>query len=399
MARRGSYNGGSLRRYGSGSLRETEPGSGVWRARWWIEDLAAPGASRQVSTTLGSRAAPITRTQAEKQLQLMMATGEPPVRDEPAPTPTVGDLLTTWLARQGDKQWAPKTEHENRRAIETRIRPALGHVVLDRLTLTTLQDAFDVWERATSASSAHRYAAVLLSALRWGKRRDEYAVAIPSDVLGARGPAQPRATTAKLTSADIDTLVRTAERFWRSGWGWESQLAKMIRLAFVLGCRLGELLALRWEDVDLTTGRVSISRSLTEVAGKVTPKTTKTGRERIAQAVPSQLVEILGVESGTSSGYLFTDRGGPVSPHKVTDGFARVRKAAGLSCTFHDIRHASASYLITAGVPIPNVSRQLGHASVRTTLDIYTHALPATVDEHIIAAMTDLQPATPALPV
>jgi integrase len=172
----------------------------------------------------------------------------------------------------------------------------------------------------------------------------------------------------------------------------------MIRLAFVLGCRLGELLALTWADVDMTTGRVHIRRSLTEVAGRVTPKTTKTGRERVAQAVPSQLVEILGAEPGIGSAYLFADHGGPVSPHKVTDRFTRVRNAAELSCTFHDIRHASASYLITAGVPIPNVSRQLGHASVRTTLDIYTHALPATVDAQIIAAMTELQPETPSLP-
>jgi integrase len=168
-------------------------------------------------------------------------------------------------------------------------------------------------------------------------------------------------------------------------------LADMIRLAFLLGCRLGELCALRWEDVDLTTGRVHIARSLTEDHGAVIVKSTKTGRDRWAQAFPAQLKDVLG-QPGAPGKYLFAEKDdSPVRPHKVTDWFSHVREKAEIACTFHDIRHATASHLISAGVPIPNVARQLGHASVRTTLDIYTHALPDEQDEYVMAAMGSLQ--------
>jgi integrase len=178
------------------------------------------------------------------------------------------------------------------------------------------------------------------------------------------------------------------------------------------GMRRGELLGLRWRDVDAAASTVHVRRSLSLVAGvpqlKV-PKSNRTRSLRVGSAVlhafelrrQQQQRDTDGIdrppqnESATWDLVFTEPDGGMIAPQKVTDTFREaVRDAPVPVVRFHDIRHAHATWMLQAGVNPKVVSTRLGHASVQTTLDIYAEVLPA-MDEDAAARFESLVWAEP----
>ena len=153
---------------------------------------------------------------------------------------------------------------------------------------------------------------------------------------------------------------------------------------------------MRWSDVDLNEGVITVRRTLLAVAGEIVegePK-TKRGRRRIdldhattaalkahrkAQA-EVRLLMGAGYQADTdaSGGFVFArPDGAPWNPDTVSQAFDRLVARYGLRrITFHGLRHTHASHLLAAGVNIKVVSERLGHASVSFTLDTYGHVMP-----------------------
>jgi integrase len=166
-------------------------------------------------------------------------------------------------------------------------------------------------------------------------------------------------------------------------------------LALHTGLRLGELLALQWEDVDLERGTVSVRRTLENVSGIAfrEPKTAKGRRvvpvgptvvERLRRRRRQQLEECLAAgPSWQDRGLVFTSSdGGILSGFALRRAFYRLLSKAGLPrVRFHDLRHTHASLLLTRGVHPKVVSERLGHATVGITLDTYSHVLPTLQEE------------------
>jgi integrase len=183
---------------------------------------------------------------------------------------------------------------------------------------------------------------------------------------------------------------------WRALW----------HLAVGTGARRGELLGLRWREVDLEAGRVTICRALSVVDGVPRLLGTKTSGRRVV-SIGASVVDALrrhGQQQRAQReaaaawhdrwGLVFTEAdGAPIDPLAVTKEFRRlVREAPVPVVRLHDVRHAHASILLGSGVSVPVVSRRLGHSTTATTLNVYSHVLPGMDDEaadRIEAALTD----------
>lgn len=357
--------------YGSGSM--TERGPGVWRLR-----VMTDGKQRQ-ETFRGTEAA------ARKRLR-NMAPGEARTASV-TPTSngrTFGDLLTKWLAHIKARGRAPKTIDENRREIESRIRPRLGHIDVTKLTAEDLDSAYSAWLEELSPSSVHRHAAVISAALTQGVKWGWI------DTSPATKASSPSATTTRRlvtpTTKQVAALMKAAQSD-------DPVMAAAIALAFVTGARRGELAALRWSDIDLDAGTVRIERSLTQVGKALTEKSTKTNRGRTV-AIDARTMALLKrhrawqvslseqAESPLiADPYVLSDNANgarPMQPSKITDRFTALRERIGMgSIRFHDLRHANVSEQLAAGIDPATVSARAGHASTRMTLDRYAHAMPA----------------------
>ena len=149
------------------------------------------------------------------------------------------------------------------------------------------------------------------------------------------------------------------------------------------GLRRGELMALRWEDVDLTKNLIIVSRSWDVKAGPIEPKSQKGKRTVPIASILREHLIAYRLRSGRSEGFVFARAGGrPFEPVTLSERAGRNwRKAKLDAITLHECRHTFASLMIAAGVNAKALSTYMGHASVMITLDRYGHLMPGNEEE------------------
>lgn len=174
----------------------------------------------------------------------------------------------------------------------------------------------------------------------------------------------------------------------------DDRLYGLFRLVLATGLRRSEAAGLRWEDVDLDVGRLSVRRGRVLVGYAVEEGTPKANRARTIGLGPEtvsalrahrrrQLEERMAWgEAWADSGLVFTrEDGTPLHPQTLRWHLRRLAKAAGVPVIrFHDLRHCAATHALASGVPVKVVSEMLGHASTGITEDVYAHVLPHMQD-------------------
>jgi integrase len=160
-------------------------------------------------------------------------------------------------------------------------------------------------------------------------------------------------------------------------------------LAAFTGLRRGELLALRWCDIDLDNAVLRVVQSVVILRNRdlyIGP--TKTAKSRRVIALDRQTVTVLRrhrriagratPNHATDSAFVFSDKDGrPINPERFGDRFrSNVRRVGVPRIRLHDLRHMHATHALQAGIHPKIVSERLGHASIGITLEIYSHALP-----------------------
>ena len=163
-----------------------------------------------------------------------------------------------------------------------------------------------------------------------------------------------------------------------------SGVFEMYYLELVIGLRRGELLGLKWEDIDLEQGVLNVRRQITRINGEVTEAPLKTKNSYRTLSIGSDAIGILKCQRQKVSGeYVFpSPASGPISPDSVLNMLHRVLKRAGLpQVRFHDLRHTFAPLAIQNGVDVKTVSGMLRHYSAGFTLDTYTHVTTAAQKE------------------
>jgi integrase len=163
------------------------------------------------------------------------------------------------------------------------------------------------------------------------------------------------------------------------------------RLLAMTGARRGEALGLRWEDIDIEAGTITIRRSLIAVNGELylsDPKTKRGNRTIALDAVTLEALKSHAAhqaderaewdEAWVDSGYVFTrENGEALHPYAISKMFRELVKAAALpAIPLHSLRHTYATLALSSGVNPRIVSGRLGHSTVALTLDIYSHVLP-----------------------
>jgi integrase len=161
--------------------------------------------------------------------------------------------------------------------------------------------------------------------------------------------------------------------------------------ALTLGLRRGELLGLRWADIDFTEGLLTMRQALQRIDGHLLLVEPKTSLSRRTVPVPAptllalrvhrshQSVERLSAGSNWhDSGLVFvTHSGTPLEPRNVNRAWYAVRETPGLGAVrLHDLRHSCASFLLAAGASPRTVMKLLGHSQIGLTMNTYTHVLP-----------------------
>ncbi|MFP4511957.1 MAG: tyrosine-type recombinase/integrase [Acidimicrobiales bacterium] len=208
----------------------------------------------------------------------------------------------------------------------------------------------------------------------------------------ARSPAvdatPPRSARREVIPPSLDGVVLLLDAAYEA----DSAFATSLWVLAATGCRRGEMCALRWTDIDLERGELSLQRAVTQVGGELREADTKTHQSR-RLALDEATVGLLSQhrlrqrEQALALGMRLADdallfanvEGGPWRPHVCTKRFTRLRARLGLDhVRLHDLRHFVASVLIDGGIPISTVSTRLGHGQMSTTLDFYTHAIPAS---------------------
>lgn len=298
---------------------------------------------------------------------------------------TVGDLCERWY-EQAEPNLSPVVAENYRRLLDRHVIPRFGSTPLRRLRTSDL----DAWYaglrrhggrggRELAPNSVLRIHALLHRALgqavKWGW--------LTTNPASAASPPRPkRHTIAVPEAADVLRLMAAAEAV-------NPGLPVFFRVAAATGARRGEVCALRWTDVDLKAGRLTISRGLVEARGGVIEKDTKTHAER-SVTLDAGTVAVLGnhkkcctkivQECGrrlSADAYVFSrevDGSVPWRPGYVTLAFTRLRDELGLTgVRLHDLRHFNATNMLANGTDVRTVSGRLGHADASTTLNIYAH--------------------------
>jgi integrase len=310
-------------------------------------------------------------------------------------TPTVGDWLTKWIEQleAGQKKRA-STIRRYSALVRVHLIPGLGHHRLDKLTRVHVDDFLTERLGELHPRTVHHLRAVLRTALNRAVRdgrilRNAAALTDPVDV-----PDRPRRF---LTTDEAQAILDAARVEAEATSDYlAAQRATLYVLALNLGPRIGELLALRWRDLD--GSRLKVVYNLQRVRGKLDPnQELKTGsKARRKVGLPLTVVQELQdhrqrqrehklrfLPLWHDSDLIFTSQiGTPLDPNDVSRDFQAFQARHELpKVRFHDLRHAAGSIMLKNGIPMHVVSRILGHSNIATTIDIYGHVEDESLDD------------------
>jgi integrase len=291
-------------------------------------------------------------------------------------TPTVATWGERWLATVAHRV-RPATLALYRTAIRHHIIPALGKVELARLRPSDVEAMtgamIDAGSKASTAALTRR---VLVVAMTDAAR---------DGIIGrnvaqlARPPRTGRPVRRALSADEVRSLLVTIA---------DDPLGPLVMLGIATGMRRGEMLALRWSDVDLDAGTVTVARALARSSkGGYAVAEPKSQRARRMLALPALAREALTLQHTAQDaeraaagdvwqdtvGLVFTDPIGRAwHPETITTAYRALVVKSGIGrLRLHDLRHTAATLALSAGVPIRDVSDALGHSSPSITLDIY----------------------------
>lgn len=321
-----------------------------------------------------------TKKEAEAALAKLIADIERGLYTETSKT-SFGSYLENWLQ---DKRAniRKSTFRSYEWLVKKHIIPHIGRVELAKLTPAHLQRLYTKLQQKenplSNRSILHAHLIIqeaLDRALKWG--------IISRNVAKAVDPPRPKKVDFKVWSEDdVRRFLETAK---------EDRYYIAFLLAITTGMRKGEILGLRWQDVDMEKGIISVRQTLSYTGKGSEFQAPKTDHGKRAIALPSQTIEELRrhrvkqAEEKILAGPLYKDHGivvatqvgTPVTARNLDRSWYKLREEAGVpEIRFHDLRHTHASLMLLQGIHPKIVSERLGHANIGITLDTYSHVMP-----------------------
>ena len=310
-------------------------------------------------------------------------------------------LRTRWLPTRQDRL-RPTTAFRYEQMIDRYVLPHIGRVPLRSLTIRHLEDLYAHLRRAGGHDGGPLAPKTVLNVhqiLRTALRDAERAGLVHRNVARLMDPPCHGAAPEQRcwNEHQLRQFLQLA---------MTHRLGPAIWLAAMTGMRRGEVLGLRWSDIDLDTATLSIRRSVSCTGYQVHTTPTKTRTSRRAIDLDQRTMDVLRewrhqqlseLAAVAADGTVFTRTDGePVHPHALSQTVSRLQRSAGVpTIRLHDLRHTHATLMLKHGIPLKVVSERLGHSTPAFTMAVYQHVLPGMQRD---AANTFARLITPADP-
>jgi integrase len=350
----------------------TRRGRSSWRIKFDLGTTAGKRQTRYV-TVRG------TKAQAQAEAARIIASTATAEFVDPSKE-TVTQFTERWLRDWANNNVGNKTWTRYAEILRRHVAARLGSVPIQNLRAADLQAIYAAMAEEGFAERTrlhvHRVVNRMLGhASKWGAIARNVATMVDAPRVKAH-------EIEVLSASEVQTVLERLRG---------SPLYTIASVLLATGLRRGEVLALRWQDVDLDRGALRVERALEETTrGGLQVKAPKTKRSKRTVTLPPSTVAVLrehrkdqqeqrlalGLGRLPDDAPVFSDWDGSLrSPNAVSKSWRAAMRAAGLTATLHSLRHTHASTLITEGVDILTVSRRLGHASAMLTLTTYGHLL------------------------
>lgn len=365
-------NGAQRRAHGSGGLVVK---GGSYYGKWRVD-------GRQIMRRLGPVRQPgsrdgLTKAMAEAELRRVMAE----VMPAPAERVTVGDAAERLLGHLEAMGRKPSTLRAYRSKLSAQITPRLGDKSVARVTRDDVEAFRDGCLRAgLSPKYTANALGFLHSVFEFAVRRG-WATSNPCRYVDAPRALDGETAIRFLEAVEVEKLLEAVPD------GPYGRVHRALYLAAVMtGMRQGELLALRWQDVDWTARRIRINRNY--VRGQYgTPKSRRGRSVPLADRLGGELDGLYQASAFTADDELVfanPETGRPLNGHTLTRTFQAALERAGVrQVRFHDLRHTFGTRMAAAGVPMRTIQEWMGHRDFRTTL-IYADYAPGAHEVELV---------------
>jgi integrase len=351
----------------------TRRGAKSWRLKY---DTPGAQAGRRRTHYITLRG---TKAEAQREAARILASVASGTHVDPS-SETVAAFVERWLADWANSNVSNKTWTRYAQLLRKHLCGHVGSIPLQKLRAADLQRIYAAMAKDGLADLTrlhlHRVTNTMLKhATQWGVVARNVAglvdaPRVKSHELEILTPEQLKAVLASLRSPELRTIAD---------------------IALGTGLRRGELLAVRWQDVDLDAAVLRVEQAVEETSRGgiiLRPPKTRHGRRTVtlAPATVAVLREhwkrqqetrlALGLGKAPADGFVFANWDGSIrSPHWLTQAWRKAMAAAGLKARFHSLRHTHVSTLIAAGLDVLTISRRLGHGTAALTLNVYSHLL------------------------
>ena len=355
---------------GEGNIRKRKDGR--WEDRYTVGHDPETGKAI-IKNVLG-------KTQAEVKEKLKKAIEENIGIDYGrAKTYTVGTWLEVWMENYAKIKLRPSTFKTSQGFLKNHIKPQIGSIPLVDLTSLDLQrfykhlldggrvDRIEAKKKpkGLAPKTVRNIHQMICSAYNLAI---EQCLVTKNPTQGCALPKVEHKEMKTLTSDQLSAFFQEAK---------DSGVYELYYLDLATGLRRGELLGLKWSDIDLEKGDLRVQRQIGRIDGKIIEMPLKTKNAYRTLPLSADAIDVLMQQrrkTGNSEWVFPSPTGGPMSPDSVLHMLHRVLKRAGLpKVRFHDLRHTFATLALQNGVDVKTVSGMLGHFSAGFTLDTYAH--------------------------
>lgn len=362
---------------GDGSIRKRKDGR--WEGRYVVG--RDPNTGKMVTKNV------LGKTQAEVKEKLRKAIDDSRQLDYTKEGKyTVGQWLDEWFDAYAKVKVRASSHQTYKGYIENHIKPNIGDIPIEKLTSLRLQKFYhklltegrvpriesENQPKGLSAKTVRNIHQVISSAMSMAVK---HKLILSNPAEGCELPKVEHREMRTIPAEQLGAFLREAK---------ESGVYELYYLDLATGLRRGELLGLKWDDIDLDQGVIHVRRQVYRIDGEIREVPLKTKHSYRSISISKDAAELLReMKKRKVSEYVFpSPTGGPISPDSVLHMLHRVLKRAGLpSMRFHDLRHSFATLALQNGVDIKTVSGMLGHFSAGFTLDTYAHVTTAVQKE------------------
>lgn len=289
---------------------------------------------------------------------------------------TLGAYVSHWQDHMKD-QVKPSTLKDYMTIVNTHLLPVFKTRKLKNITEIDLNTFFDrtLTDKGLAPNTKRNIRRVFSQIMEMARKEKIIGFNPIADIPPIKG-ADTNSRKA-LTIEQAKALLRGAKAYYEKKKDYKSanvNIYPFLLLCLHTGARLGELLALEWNDIDREHNTIAINKTYTKTNTVQTPKTINSYRE---VSVPKEVINMcLSLNDGVSPYVFHTKNGTHIAQHNMERSLKNVIKFAHLpfKVLFHELRHTFATIAVSKGEPITNVSSILGHSKTSTTLDFYAHS-------------------------